>query len=133
MAEESKWKRAARRIIGETLREARRQGLDAQATIKAVEQAYPWGERRNHAYQCWLAVRKQMLGDLLPRGRGRPETGEPLDRDYFARLDGPGSLTWEAMLCRKRRELMEEGIPADLWDDERVAAWRPGREEPTDA
>lgn len=129
MALESKWKHDARIIIERALRDGRARGLDGKELVKFVDDTYPFGPRQNHPYKCWLAVRKRMLGSLLPNGHGRPETGDVLDRDYFAKLEGPGSPAWDAMLARKREEMHAAGIPGDEWTDEAVADWRPATKE----
>jgi hypothetical protein len=127
MATTSKWRLAARRILRETLADARVRGLDDKETLKVVAQAYPWGDRSGHVYQMWLKERKECLA-AWDRG-GKCPIDDGVDRDYFARLDGPGSPAWDAMLCRKRAELHAAGIEADDWTDEAVADWRPGAKE----
>jgi hypothetical protein len=125
----SKWRLTSRRIIREILAEAHAQGWDDKATLAAISHAYPWGDKSGHVYACWLKERKVLLGSLVG-GQGPPAVDEPaLDRDYFARLEGPGSPAWEAMLCRKRAELAAAGIRADEWTDGAVADWRPGAKE----
>lgn len=129
MAETSKWRLAARRILRETLADARSRGLDDKATLKAVAQAYPWGNRSGHVYQMWLKERKECLA-AWNRG-GRCPLDDEVDRDYFAKLDGPDSEAWDAMLVRKRGEMAAAGIEADEWTDEAVADWRPAAKEAT--
>lgn len=131
----SKWKQDSFIVIEQALRHGVARGLSGKELVQHVDDAYPFGERRNHPFQCWRAVRREMLGNLLPDGKGRPHpVADPnvgVDRDYFAKLDGPGSPAWEAMLVRKRGELAAAGIEADEWTDEAVADWRPAAKEVT--
>ena len=52
------WRDAAKRTIQKALQEAESQGLDAEATHKYVNAAYPFGEREYHPYKIWLSEMK---------------------------------------------------------------------------
>jgi hypothetical protein len=126
------WYWRSRDVITVALDSGRKMGLKGKELIDHVSALYPFSDRSGFAYQQWLLARKELMGGLLREGGSMnrvPASAEILDRDYFARLDGPGSPAWETMLCRKRGELAAAGIEADDWDDRAVADWRPGAKE----
>lgn len=81
----STWRRHARAVIGRVLA-----GLPAGATDterrKAVQAAYPFGERQNHPYRCWLAEVKLALD------------GRSADRDTSIRFVASPQL-WLDVQC----------------------------------
>jgi len=52
------WRDIARTVIQQALAEAEAQGLDADATRRHVNAAYPFGERAYHPYKIWLSEMK---------------------------------------------------------------------------
>ena len=38
--------------------------------VKAIRDAYPWGERRMHPYKMWLKAQRQYLAQFEPPGEG---------------------------------------------------------------
>lgn len=81
MKRESAWRRAARRVINETLAQLRAEGItkerNPQAVKKALNEAYPFGPRKNHPYRMWREeVQKVFARDQeLLRAW---ESGEPI-------------------------------------------------------
>jgi hypothetical protein len=57
----SRWYAHAASVIRQRLTEAEVQGLDAEATQRLVDAAYPFGERTNHPYRMWLRARRDLL------------------------------------------------------------------------
>lgn len=128
----SHWYYDALRSLERAITEARAQGFEGREFSNYISGSYPFQLRQGFACKCWLDARRAMLG----RNRAEPgtnrivPTGDPDDlRDYFAKLDGPDSDAWDAMLVRKRGELAAAGIEADEWTDEAVADWRPAAKE----
>lgn len=76
----SRWYRDAATIIRRVLAEAATQGLDAEATRRLVDAAYPFGKRAYHPYAMWLRARK----DLLSTGDAPSEQAQARER---ARLE----------------------------------------------
>ena len=61
MSSRSRWYAHAASVIRRVLAEAEAQGLDAAATQRLVDAAYPFGERRYHPYAMWLRARRDLL------------------------------------------------------------------------
>jgi hypothetical protein len=113
----NKWYIESRRVIADALAEGRRQGLDGKELVRFVDEAYPFGERRNYPYQEWLAARRRLLAPYLPRRKG-----EGVDPDYWVLLVGRTDPGWEAAVARER--LSEREIEADDLSDEEVAEYK---------
>lgn len=60
------WRDIARAVIQKALQEAEAQGLDAEATKKHVNAAYPFGERAYHPYKIWLSEMKRTFEPSRP-------------------------------------------------------------------
>lgn len=72
---EGYWKDLARQCITHHMAKAAAAGMDREATIKAVDAAYPWGPRKNYPYTAWLAVRRELLFGIQPKEPpARPHT-----------------------------------------------------------
>ena len=66
----SRWYAHAASVIRRALAEAEAQGLDAAATQRLVDAAYPFGERRYHPYAMWLRARRDLRHpDATPEAR----------------------------------------------------------------
>lgn len=61
MARASRWGAAAEAVIRQVLAECRALDLDAAATLKRVDAAYPFGERAHWPYKAWLRARRELL------------------------------------------------------------------------
>lgn len=62
----SHWHDTARRVIHETLASLP-PGMTTANRRKAVNEAYPFGERKYFPYKVWLAALKQAFGPARPR------------------------------------------------------------------
>jgi hypothetical protein len=62
MAKTSRWYSWAAATITRVQREAEAQGLDAEATRRLVDAAYPFGPREHWPYRQWLKARRELLG-----------------------------------------------------------------------
>lgn len=62
MAKTSRWYEWAAATITRVLAEAAAQGLDAEATRRLVDAAYPFGPREHWPYRQWLRARRELLG-----------------------------------------------------------------------
>jgi hypothetical protein len=70
MPRRSRWKEHAAAVIRRVMAEAAAAGLDAEATRRLVDAAYPFGARANHPYAMWLRARRELLfGDGVPADR----------------------------------------------------------------
>lgn len=65
----SSWRLAAQEAISNALEIADSQGLDEEATWKAVGKAYPFGTRSHHPYKIWLSeIKLAKFNRLKARG-----------------------------------------------------------------
>ena len=62
------WRDAAKPVIQKALQEAEAQGLDAEATHKYVNAAYPFGQRAYHPYKILLSELKATFS-LSPKAQ----------------------------------------------------------------
>lgn len=60
MAEPTWSELATARITDVYLRESAA-GASRQAIVKAINEAYPFGERARYPYRCWLSARREFL------------------------------------------------------------------------
>jgi hypothetical protein len=60
------WRDIAKATIQQALAEAEAQGLDAEATKRHVNAAYPFGERAYFPYKVWLAEMKATFKTSKP-------------------------------------------------------------------
>lgn len=68
------WRRSAEITISDAYHRAVREGKTGQEIVKAIDDAYPFGERAMHPYKMWLDARRRILGKLgLYKGK-RPWT-----------------------------------------------------------
>lgn len=58
------WRDVAHAAIQKALAEAEAQGLDAEATKRHVNAAYPFGERAYHPYKIWLSEMKRTFNPV---------------------------------------------------------------------
>ena len=65
---ERTWRDAAKAAIQKALQEAEAQGLDAEATHKNANAAYPFGARAYHPYKIWLS---EMRATFSPKADGK--------------------------------------------------------------
>ena len=80
------WTDAATATMTETLMRCRSDGATPEATAKAIDAAYPFGERARWPYKAWLAARKAFFAKHgLPRSGDRKSDKERLD-DLVARM-----------------------------------------------
>lgn len=74
----SHWRSIAMNVIGEV-----HASLPVDATLKertkAIDAAYPFGERAHHPYKVWLEARKKYLARFGYRTRTKP-VESPLER-----------------------------------------------------
>lgn len=69
----SRWRRWAREAIDQAVAEAEKQGLDRAATLKLIDDAYPFGQRKMWPYAKWLQERRITIEALqLPTCHPRP-------------------------------------------------------------
>ena len=61
MPRRSRWEEHAAAVIRRVMAEAAAAGLDAEATRRLVDAAYPFGARENHPYAMWLRARRALL------------------------------------------------------------------------
>lgn len=76
----STWGEIAHTVMLETLMACEKAGLSRGETAKAIDAAYPFGERSQHPYKAWLKVRKSFFAQ-----HGLPRTGD--HRSQKDRLD----------------------------------------------
>jgi hypothetical protein len=62
---QSKWRAAATPIIAKVLKDT--QGLPEKDIKKALQDAYPFGQREYHPYQIWLSEIKIQRGLVKPK------------------------------------------------------------------
>ena len=48
--------------------------------VKAIREAYPWGERRMHPYKMWLKAQRQYLARYEPDSESKRFPLSPLER-----------------------------------------------------
>lgn len=56
------WGQQAFDVIAATIASARAEGLSYADTVKRIDAAYPFGERKYYAYKAWLKERRRALG-----------------------------------------------------------------------
>jgi hypothetical protein len=56
------WGQEARKAIDAAMADAKRDGLSWADTVKRIDAAYPFGERKYWAYKAWLKERRKALG-----------------------------------------------------------------------
>ncbi len=73
------WANDAKRVIQEV-----HMSLPESATleerIKAVDAAYPFGERAMHPYKMWLKARREYLCRFGYQPKGKPLVESPMER-----------------------------------------------------
>lgn len=83
----STWRQRAYAVMLETLMACRKDGKPPEETAKAIDAAYPFGERAHHPYKMWLKVRQEFFAKHgLPR-RGDHRTQEAHLNDLVARME----------------------------------------------
>jgi len=73
------WRDSARPIIKQVLKET--QGQTEKEIIKALKEAYPWGQRSLHPYKIWLDEIKVQRG--FKRFGKKPEEPDPNQTELF--------------------------------------------------
>ena len=74
------WANAALTAMTETLLKCRAEGQTPADTAKAIDAAYPFGEREHHPYKVWLRERKLFFAQHgLPRNGRNKTDKEQLD------------------------------------------------------
>ncbi len=71
----SRWAERARAVIADAITASREAGLDVDATIEAIDKAYPFGERAHHPYKMWLRERRRAISLLRPPERAQGDSG----------------------------------------------------------
>lgn len=64
MARYLTWGEHASAVITESLAKSKSDGLTPKETIKAVDAAYPFGERHYWPYKAWLKARRKLCAGL---------------------------------------------------------------------
>ena len=79
------WADSARETMSSVLQQCRAKGMTAGDTAKAIDAAYPFGERAHFPYYAWLSVRKEFFArHSLPRGRAKQsDSRAPETRTLF--------------------------------------------------
>lgn len=77
------WRREAAHVIARTLPTYQAQGLTGKALKRAVGSHYPFGERRNWPYKCWLRELAIAVGE---QPRSRPRSRRSGNRDVPGQL-----------------------------------------------
>jgi hypothetical protein len=77
MAELSRWRAIARRVIAKALAD-NPQAITREQIGRVISDAYPFGERKNHPYKMWLvevklALKQSPTRSDTPRLEWRPE------------------------------------------------------------
>lgn len=67
----SHWRAHARKVIDRVIAESRALGLDAANTLKAIDLAYPFGQRAHWPYKMWLLERRRARSILAGGGEAR--------------------------------------------------------------
>jgi hypothetical protein len=74
---ESTWAERAALAIQRAYNIAREEGKTGDEIVKAIDAAYPFGERAMHPYKMWLKVRRRILSKLgLYQAKKPKATGE---------------------------------------------------------
>ena len=60
----SGWARHADAVIQRVIDDCAEKGAPLDETIKAIDAAYPFGERKRWPYKAWLAQRKKAIARL---------------------------------------------------------------------
>lgn len=68
------WRDIARAVIQQALIEAEAQGLDAEATRKHANAAYPFGQRAYHPYKIWLSEMKRTFSPAASGKRAKAQS-----------------------------------------------------------
>lgn len=55
------WRGIAERTIVAAYNRAKAEGKTGDEIVRAIDAAYPFGERKYHPYKQWLAVRRSFL------------------------------------------------------------------------
>jgi hypothetical protein len=80
------WAGKAISVMADTLLKCRADGKSPAETAKAIDAAYPFGERAHHPYKVWLRERKLFFAQHgLPRNGDKKTEKERLD-DLVARM-----------------------------------------------
>lgn len=99
LANGSRWRIAARRSMREALA-ALPPGRSEKDVLKAIRDAYPFGQRANHPYACWLAERKILLKNM---GFAKAEDREEKPTINFALTQKPvardKAILWLCVAC----------------------------------
>lgn len=62
------WATTARAVMAKTLLDCQAASMTPEATAKAIDAAYPFGDRSHHPYKVWLRERKEFFSRHgLPR------------------------------------------------------------------
>ena len=82
-----RWVEAALTVMNKTLMACRENGKTPAETAKAIDDAYPFGDRAHHPYKVWLRERRLFFAQHgLPRNGKSKTQKEQLD-DLFARME----------------------------------------------
>ncbi len=65
------WTGIAEMVIGDVLAACIKSGATKEETAKAIDAAYPFGERAYWPYKAWLSVRKAVFSKLGMPQKGR--------------------------------------------------------------
>ena len=88
----SQWVTSALTVMNKTLMACRESGKTPAETAKAIDEAYPFGERAHHPYKVWLRERRLFFAQHgLPRNGKRKTPTEEVD-DLIALLES--KLHW---------------------------------------
>ena len=80
------WSASARACMAGVLLKCQSNGMTPADTAKAIDAAYPFGERAHHPYKVWLRERKQFFAlHGLPRNGRSKSQAEELE-DLVVRL-----------------------------------------------
>lgn len=75
-----RWVEAALTVMNKTLMACRENGKTPAETAKAIDEAYPFGDRAHHPYKVWLRERRLFFAQHgLPRNGTRKTQKEQLD------------------------------------------------------
>ncbi len=61
MTRPTTWKDKSAEVMVMVYLDKTASGASKQEIVKAIDAAYPFGERSRYPYRCWLAVRRQFL------------------------------------------------------------------------
>lgn len=88
MAAQSRWRQRSAQVIQAALARAQAEGKSGAELIAAIDDAYPFGSREHHPYQCWLKERNIALVGLgLAKPHKRQTAQEKRDQETRAKLD----------------------------------------------